>query len=129
MSQPGMRMHYTAQGVIPRYRFVKFGTADKTVSLAVDASATIIGVSHDINLDDGERGDIVRDDFPEIEYGDNVTRGDYLTADAQGRAIPVTLPTAGQTVHYGAIAEVSGVVGDICQTWLEPGILTRPAAA
>jgi hypothetical protein len=120
-------MNYIAQGAIPRHRFVKFGTADRTVTLAVDASATIIGVSHDINLDDGERGDIVRDDFPQIEYGAAVTRGDLLTADAQGRAIPITPPAAGATVHYAAIAEVSGVLGDICPTWLEPGVMIIPA--
>jgi hypothetical protein len=126
--QPGIRRNYRAQGAIGRYRFATFGTADGTVKQAADDSATIIGVAHDIDLVDGERGDIVRDDFPGIEYGGAVTRGDYLTADSEGRAIPITPPAAGETVHYGGIAEVSGVVGDICPVWLEPGVLIRPAA-
>lgn len=126
--RPGNRYNYTAQGAIPRYRFVTPGTADRTVKVAVGATAPLTGVCHDINLVDGERGDIVRDAMPEIEYGGTVTRGDLLTSDAEGRAIAVVDPAVGATVYYGAIAEVSGVLGDICPTFLATGKLIGPAA-
>ena len=125
--RPGNRYHYTAQGGILRYRFVTPGTADRTVKVAEGATAPLTGVCHDINLADGERGDIVRDAMPEIEYGGTVTRGDLLTSDAEGRAIAVVDPAAGATVYYGAIAEVSGVLGDICPTFLATGKLIGPA--
>jgi len=120
--RPGSRWNYTAQGEISRYRFAKFGTADGTMAVAGDATAAIIGVTHDISLADGERGDIVRDDMPEIEYGEAITRGDFITAGANGVAMKFTKPGAGETRFYAGIAEYSGVAGDICPMMFNPGV-------
>lgn len=53
----------------------------------------------------------------EVEYGGNVTRGDLLTSDANGKAIATT--TAGNRII--GIAMASGVSGDIGLALINPG--------
>lgn len=120
--RPGFRSNYTAQGALARYRFAKFGTADGTIAVATDDASAIIGVTHGINLADGERGDIVRGDMPLIEYGEAITRGDFITAGAAGVAMKFTKPGGGETGYYAGIAEYSGVAGDICPMMFTPGV-------
>ncbi|MDA8428181.1 MAG: DUF2190 family protein [Geobacteraceae bacterium] len=121
--RPGDRYNYYAQGVIPRYRFVKFGDADGKIAVAGDATAPIIAVCHDIDLADGERGDVVRDDMPQIEYGEAINHGDFITAGAGGKAFKAVKPAGGTTTYYGGIAEYTGVAGDICPMMFQPGVL------
>ena len=120
---------YVAQGAITQRRYVKFGTVDGTVTQAASAADALIGVCiQPGGALDGERVDIRRLGMGEVEYGGNVTRGDRLTSDAQGRAVTAAYhthtentaaaytqnATTGQAsaVFVGGIAEVSGVAGD-----------------
>jgi hypothetical protein len=47
-----------------------------------------------------------------VEYGGNVTRGDPLTSDGDGKAITATA-AGGSNVRLIGIAGSSGVLGDI----------------
>lgn len=106
----------TAEGAVARKRLVVHGTSAGQVKQAVDGSAPIIGVAFQIDYVDGGVCEIARDQAPEVEYGAAVSRGDRLTADAQGRAIPAA---AGQ--FYFGYAEKDGGVGDVGGVFVAPG--------
>lgn len=107
----------TATAAIRARRFVKYGAADGTGVEATDATAFIAGVSSELDTAQGERASVhMNGNIVDIVYGGTVTRGDPLTADAQGRAIVAN--TAGQ--RCGGFAEVSGVVGDIGSCTVSP---------
>lgn len=114
----GLIKSRNAVAAIAAYRFIKEGAADGVGALAVDAAAPIIGVSSELDTAIGERISVLMSgNIAEIVYGGTVARGDKLTADAQGRAVTTTTTGA----HYGGIAEVSGVIGDIGTVLVTPG--------
>jgi len=116
----GLIKPLTATAAVAARRFVKAGAADGTGVTATDATATILGVSADIDTDVGERISCqMVGNIAEIVYGGPVTRGDKLTADAQGRAVTTTTTGA----NYGGTAEVSGVLGDIGTVIVAPGFV------
>ncbi len=110
------------------YRFVKAGADDSHYIQAADATAAILGVSDSIATAVlGEGVDLQHGGILEIECGANpVTRGNYLTSDANGKATPANL-TAGTTVYHGGIALQSAVAGDIFLMLFAPGVLRNDA--
>lgn len=111
---------YTAEGVIPPYRIVKFGAADGGVLVAAAATDKLIGVTGRLGLAAiGDRGDVGRLGIDEVEYGGAVASGDPLTSDAVGRAV-VAAPAAGANVRIIGFAEVAGVLGDIGSLYISP---------
>lgn len=116
MSKPGFYRSYLCEGDIPPYRMAKFGVADNSVTLAVDAAHPIIGVTQIVEGADGLQVDICRDALPEIQIGGVVTKGDRLTADAAGKGIATT--TGGDWIL--GIAEDSGVEDDIIRIYISP---------
>ncbi len=116
----GLIKSRNATTAIPALRLVKEGGVDGAGVPAVDAAASIIGVSSEIDTAVGERASVIMSgNVADVLYGGTVARGDKLTADAQGRAITTTAPGA----HYVGTAEVSGVVGDIGSVIVAPGVL------
>lgn len=114
--------NYVAGAAIAAYRIVKFGAADGTVVQAAAAADLSVGVSAELDVAQGERVDVVRVGHPLVEYGGNVTRGQKLTSDAQGRAIAAA-PAAGANVQIVGIAEVNAVLGDIMPMLLAPSVM------
>lgn len=111
---------YTAEGVIPAYRIVKFGTADGGVLVAAAATDKVIGVTGRLGFAAiGDRGDVVRAGIAEVEYGATVAAGDDLMSDGSGRAI-VAAASAGANVRTIGQAEVAGVVSDIGSMLISP---------
>lgn len=116
----GLIKSRVATTAIPARRFVIEGPADGTGAPAVDATANIIGVSSELDTAVGERASVIMTgNIAEIVCGGTVTRGDALTADAQGRGVTTTATGA----RVGGTAEQSGVVGDIISVLVNPGIL------
>jgi hypothetical protein len=112
-----------ATTAIPARRFVKYGAADGTGVPAVSGAAFIAGVSSELDTAVGERASVfMNGNIADIVYGGNVTRGDPLTADAEGRAVAAA-PAAGANVFCGGFAEVSGVLGDIGSVAVSPFIM------
>ena len=110
--------NYDAEVAIAKFRLCALGTNDGGITLAVDATKPLIGVSTDIDSLIGEPCDVVRAGLAKVVYGAAVTKGALLTSDATGRAIPAA---AGN--YYAGIAEVAGVADDIGSYQLEPGKL------
>lgn len=119
---------YTAGGAIAACRFVKAGSADYEVIQATSGAAMMFGVTEQVvgaggaNAASGDMVDVIKDGIAYLELGDTVTRGNALTADANGKGVPVTI-VAGTPVYYGAIAEISGVAGDIIPVKVAPGVV------
>ena len=122
MNIPGLITPRRAQSAVAKRRIVKTGSADGTAVQATGAAAALLGVSTDVDTAAGAVMDVVRNGLTPVEYGGTVPDGALLTADAQGRAVAVTLPVAAATYTIG-YAEVGGVVGDIGSVNVVPGFI------
>lgn len=136
MNNPGLIKNFKAETAVAAYRIVKFGASDDTVAQAAANTDAMMGVNGALAGDAGKRVDIVLSGVAEVEYGGNVTRGDLLTADANGRAVAVTRHThtentagaytqnattaAAGNVRVIGVAMVSGVLGDIGSVNISP---------
>lgn len=125
--RPLLTNPFTATTAVAGRRFVKHGAADGAVVQATAATDAFAGVSDPMGAEAGGVCDVHQVGTADIEYGGNVTRGDRLTSDAQGRAITAA-PAAGATVEIGGRAQVSGVLGDHGRILLGRETYTRPAA-
>ena len=106
-----------AGGAIKAHRIVKYGNADGKVVQSAAAGNAHVGVSGRGDIASGGRVEIARAGIADIEYGGAVTRGDMLTADADGKAA-----TAADGNRVVGVAEVTGVKGDIGQVLIAPGV-------
>ncbi|MDF3932941.1 capsid cement protein [Pseudomonas citronellolis] len=122
MNIPGLTTAKRAVGAVAARRLCVNGTSDGLAAQASASTALPIGVSTDIPAADGQPFDVIRGGLAPVEYGGNVTRGNPLTADAQGRAIAATIPPIATTYIIG-FAEESGVLGDIGSVLIAPAVL------
>lgn len=119
----GNSINYRAEAAIAAYRIIKFGAADGGIVTASAATDLLIGGNGRPSADAaGDRLDVVRDDFVEIQLGGTVTRGDRLTSDASGKAITAA-PAVGANVSIIGFAEVSGVIDDVIWVKLAPSVM------
>ncbi len=123
---------YRAGAAVAENRIVTFGAGDQLVVQADAATDALIGVCcHPGGAAAAERVDVVRAGIADVVYGGAVTRGDLLTADAEGKAVTASRHTHAETGATTAVAavvrvigtaEVSGVAGDIGQVLIAPGL-------
>lgn len=125
---------YTAGGTINPRRFIKMGASDGAAIQATGSAATLIGISEQVlgastdnTCASGGTFDVIKGDQALLELGDTVTRGQYLTADANGKGIPAVI-VAGTPLYVGAYAEESGVAGDHILVTLHPGVIANDTA-
>ena len=110
-SNEGLIKTYEAGGTINEYRIVKFGTADRAAlqaSASTDKFIGVAGLPKGATASSGDSIDVIKSGIADVIYGDTVAVGDYLTSDAQGRAV---VATVGDNVI--GTAELSGVSGDL----------------
>lgn len=125
----GFIKSYPAAGAISGYHMIVAGD-DNTVETAVDGSQPFMGVTGMLGAKAaGDMCDVVRSKLPDVRYGAAVTRMDRLTADSQGRAVPVGTPEPGETIHYLGFAEIDGVEDDIGAVFIAPGAITGETTA
>lgn len=110
---------YVAQAAVAAYLIVKHGTADQTCALATAATDALIGAADGLDRASGEPVDVQVGAFGLVRLGGTVTRGAALTADAASKAVATT--TAGNS--YIGFAEQSGVVDDVIQFRVAPGLV------
>lgn len=123
MYDQGLIKNYTAEGIIEKFRLVKFGAQDAHVARAgvgdkLLGTTTVQGASAA-----GKRVDVCLDRIRQVEYGGPVAFGDELTSDAAGRAIKAE-PGAGVTLHTIGTAMSSGSLGTIGHVHTRPGTMT-----
>ncbi|EPQ1163928.1 DUF2190 family protein [Klebsiella pneumoniae] len=123
MNIPGLITCHKAEVALAARRMVTHGSVPDEITLAVDGSKLIIGVTTLVAASIGEPADVVRSQLTPVVYGDDVVAGDPLTADAEGRAVPAT---PGQ--FYLGFAEYDGAEDDIGSVWIAPGQLAAAAS-
>lgn len=111
-----------AEAAIAPYRIVKPGTTDGSYLQAAAATDSLVGVCESVGPAIGERVDVVKVGIADVEFGGNVTRGQPVTADADGKAVAAA-PAAGSNVRIIGFAEVSAAAGDISPVLLAVGVL------
>ncbi|WP_142850984.1 capsid cement protein [Telmatospirillum sp. J64-1] len=109
-----------APGSIAPYRIVTHGVTDGQVVQASGVTDALFGVTQQLGPDGAGRVDICLGGLPEIEIGGPVVRGDWLTSDAEGRAVAAA-PDAGETAQVIGRALVSAIAGDIVAFQFAPG--------
>lgn len=120
MRNEGLQKTLIAGAAVNKNRIIKFGGADTTAVQAAASTDLLIGVSDNLGASSGEPFDVIVDGIALVQYGGNVTRGQKLTSDADGRAIAAA-PAAGVNAQIIGIAMVSGVSGDIGSVLIAPG--------
>lgn len=121
---PGLQLAFEAGATVNNFRLVKFGSGDRIVIQADAATDAIIGVA-DVaatSCASGEKFDVVLEGIFPVTYGASVTRGQLLTANSSGQAVPAA-PAAGSNVSIIGRAMVSGVSGDLGSVLINPGSL------
>lgn len=121
MSMQEYRSH-AAQSAVGAYLILKPGSADMTVVPATAATDLLIGTSDALAKASGEMVDVGIGHVHEVICGAAVTRGQPLTSDANGKAIPAA-PAAGSNVRIIGFAEVSGVLNDVITYRLSLGVM------
>lgn len=101
----GNILNFTAETAVPAFRFVKAGEAQGNVKLAGSGDA-VLGVSMDVDVMEGNRVDVQHDGIGHVELGADVTYGQALSSDAEGRGIPAEGAS-------GIVALDSGSEGDV----------------
>lgn len=122
MRNEGLQKTLIAGAAVAKNRIVKFGAADTAAIQAAASTDLLIGVSDNLGASSGEPFDVIVDGIALVEYGGNVTRGQKLTADADGKAIAAA-PAAGVNAQIIGIAMLSGVSGDIGSVRIAPSTL------
>jgi hypothetical protein len=119
--KPGLTENFTAGAVIAPFRICKAGAADNLAIQATASTAGMFGVSDSLGASaTSDRVDIHTSGVVDVEYGGTITRDDFLTSDADGKAVSAA-PAAGTNARVIGIARVSGVVGDIGLVQIVPG--------
>jgi len=122
MRNEGLQKTLIAGAAVAKNRIVKFGSADTAAIQAAAATDLLIGVSDNLGAASGEPFDVIVDGIALVEYGGSVTRGQKLTADADGKAIAAA-PTAGANAQIIGVAMLSGAAGDIGSVRIAPSVM------
>ena len=125
-----------AGGVIGKYNIVKFGVDDEHVIEAAAAGDSALGVAQNAAVAEEDAVRVMVIGISRVKLGGTVTRGDFLTSDANGEGVAATRHahtenTAGTytqnaTTAAAAASNVigralkSGVAGDIVPIVLMP---------
>ena len=107
---------------IASYLIIKPGAADDTCVVATASTDALLGTAGFTALPTpvGQPLDVDWRVEAKVVYGGNVTRGDWLTSDGQGRAITAA-PAAGVNANVIGRALQSGVAGDVRRYMRAPG--------
>lgn len=121
MSNVVFARNFKAEAAVPAFTIFKLSaTTDGQILPATGPADALIGVSTDVAALIGERCDGILLGPADVLYGAAVTRGQQLTSDANGRAVPAA-PAAGVNNNTLGRALVSGVLGDIGQVMISIG--------
>jgi hypothetical protein len=120
MAKPGLTRTYQATTALTARRLVRAGAVDKFVTLAIDGSVPIIGVTEQLPAVINGPIDVIQSDIAMVEAGAAVPLSSPLTADALGRGI-VGAPAAGVNMWIvGITQEAATAAGDLIRVLVLP---------
>jgi len=100
------------------YLIAKFGADDDTLAQATASTEELVGVFQHTTSAIGEEVRVMLDGISRVVLGGTVARGNYLTSDANGKAVAAA-PGAGVNAYVIGQALASGVAGDIIPVHIE----------
>jgi hypothetical protein len=109
-----------AAAIATAYLIAKFGSDDDTLAQATASTEILIGIFQHTTAAAGDEVRVMLDGISKVVLGGSVTRGDYLTSDANGKAVAAA-PGAGVNANIIGQAMASGVANDIIPVHLAPG--------
>ena len=104
---------FTAPTAVPGYTIATLAAGANAVETANAVTDALVGVTTAIGTQDNARCDVVLEGIAEVLIGGAVTKGELLTTDASGHAVPAIA-----TDHKLGIALATGVSGDIIPVFL-----------
>ncbi|WP_373840484.1 capsid cement protein [Glaesserella sp.] len=113
----GFMTAFLTTGAIAGYRIVAHGEAEGSAKQAVATTDKLLGISTRVPKEPGEHVDVVRSGLAPVVYGTTLKRGDFITTDAQGRAVK-----AENNQMYVGIVEEDGEADDIGSVFITLGI-------
>jgi hypothetical protein len=116
MSLQLLTKNYRAGAAIAAFTIVKAGATDDDVLQAAAAADSSIGICEALPATAGDRVDIVVAGIADVRLGGPVTRGAFVTANANAAAV-----TAAPGERHIGYARTSGVAGDIVEVLIAPG--------
>jgi hypothetical protein len=116
----GLVKNFKAGGTIPARTLVKFGADERTVVAAAAATDAIIGISCDVDAVAGDPCDVQLTQIAIAKAGGAITRGGFVTSDANGAAVAAA-PAAGANNRVAGIAMQDAANGDLLDVFLEQG--------
>ena len=120
MSNIQLVKNFIADSALPAFSIASFGSADGHSTVSTGPTVVLLGITTDIPAAIGDRSDLIVEGLADVTYGGTVTRGDFLTSDASGRAVTAA-PAAGVNNFVIGMAFVSGVLGDVGSCILSQG--------
>ncbi len=100
------------------YLIAKFGADDDTLSQATASTEELVGVFQHTTTTAGDEVRVMLDGISRVVLGGTVARGNYLTSDANGKAVAAA-PGPGVNAYVIGQALASGVAGDIIPLRIE----------
>lgn len=102
-------------------RIVKGTTTDRTVTQSSAAADKHVGVSLQACTAAGDELDIAHDGMVRVQCGGTVAFGDFLTSDANGKAV---VATAGE--RFCLVAQENGTDTEIIDALIQHGMVDTP---
>lgn len=108
--------------VAEAYTIAKFGADDDTVDLATAATDSLVGIMQHTTDNAGDDVRVALEGISLLKLGGVVTRGDFVTSDANGKGVSCA-PAQGANSRYIGEAMASGVAGDLVPVKICCGIM------
>lgn len=123
---PLLMKSFKASAAIGAYLIAR-ASGDKTVARAGASTDKLVGITRELDTDSGGMADLTLAGAAELILGGNVSFGDRLTADANGKGV-VVASVNGTVVNTIAMALADGVANDRIPVLVLPGLQSKPAA-
>lgn len=108
-----------AAAIATQFLIVKFGADDDTVAQATASTEDLIGVAQHTTANSGDDLRVMFTGITKVKAGGTITRGAWVTSDANGRAVAAA-PGAGVNANIIGKAMASAVDGDLFPVLLMP---------
>lgn len=104
------------------YTIAKFGPDDHTLDVAGGSTDGLVGVFQHATSGAGEEVRVMLTGISRIVLGGQVSRGDWLTSDPEGKGVKAE-PSAGTNASVVGISLASGASGDIIPVLFKQGVI------
>lgn len=127
MSNPVLIKSFPIVAAVAGNLIIALSGTDNIAEGATADTDAIFGVSERMGAAAGGQLDVVLSGTYDVVAGDDITAGDFITADANSKGVPAA-PSAGDLVRYVGIALLDAAEGDIFPILITPGAINTPAA-